>query len=97
MNTLCAALGLLCHLCVNGHPAHRAPTTYAGLPPIPGYQRDHRIPRCLGGADSRENVWYQPLPEAHRKDALERQACEAYCRGALSLDQARDLIRKEFP
>jgi len=78
-------------LCVNGHPSLRQAgvTYYGGLPPKAGYQRDHRIPLCLGGADTRENVWYQPLDEARAKDAREWAACEAYCAGRITLEQAR--------
>jgi hypothetical protein len=32
-------------LCVNGHPAPRpSDVTYGGLPPHPGYERDHHRP-----------------------------------------------------
>ena len=97
MNLLCV-LGLLCAqpLCVDGHPAHRSPdVTYAGLPPKHGYQRDHIIPLCLGGPDTRDNLQYQPIAEAKLKDAQERQACEAYCRGQISLDQARAQFQRD--
>lgn len=77
-------------LCVNGRPAPRAAgVTYGGLPPRLGYQRDHRQPLCLGGADDAANVRYQPLDEALAKDKDEQRACEAYCRGEISLEAAR--------
>lgn len=85
-------------LCVNGHPAPRDPNlTYAGLEPRHGYQRDHIIPPCLGGSDTRDNLQYQPLAEAHIKDHRERQACEAYCAGRITLDQARAQFKREYP
>jgi hypothetical protein len=96
-------------LCINGHPAPRQPTTYAGLPTADigdqahpwctatGCERDHIIPRCLGGPDTRDNIQYQPWPEAHQKDARERQACEAFCRGDITPDQARSQFHREWP
>jgi|HubBroStandDraft_2_1064218.scaffolds.fasta_scaffold214691_2 hypothetical protein len=97
MNLLCLAIGIACAqpLCINGHPAQRSgDVTYAGLPPRHGFQRDHRLPLCLGGADDASNVWYQPLAEAKAKDALEWQACEQYCRGEITLDQARSRFHR---
>jgi hypothetical protein len=83
-------------LCVAGHPAPRSHfVTYAGLPPRAGYQRDHIIPLCLGGADALANLQYQPLALAHAKDAQERRACEAFCRGQLTLEQARAPFRRD--
>ena len=77
-------------LCIDGHPAPRpADVTYGGLPPRPGAERDHCGPLGLGGDDEASNIWYQPWPEARRKDEVERQMIEAYCRGEMSLDAAR--------
>lgn len=96
MTPLCLAaalIGIGCAepTCINGHPAPRAHgITYAGLPPRHGYQRDHIIPLCLGGPDTRDNLQYQPLDQAHIKDQLERQTCEQYCRGDIPLEQARE-------
>ena len=53
--------------------------TYGGLAPRAGYERDHRVPLCLGGPDTRDNVWYEPLAEAHEKDIAERNACRHAC------------------
>ena len=55
---------------------------YDGLAPRSGHERDHIIPLCLDGADTPDNVRYQPLAEAHEKNRRERAACEAYCAGA---------------
>src|ERR1043166_4259418 len=41
----------------------------------PGYEHDHIVPLCLGGADSEANLQWQPLDEARQKDQLERFAC----------------------
>jgi hypothetical protein len=82
--------GQLRKLCTNGHPAHRPPdVTYAHLLPRPGMQRDHIIPLCLGGSDTLDNLQYQPWPQARIKDEAERRACEAYCAGLITLDEAR--------
>ncbi len=80
-------------LCIAGHPAPRHNVTYAGLPPRHGYQRDHVIPLCLGGPDTLANLQYQPLATAEVKDRLEWSTCEAYCRGEITLDQARSRFR----
>ena len=58
--------------------AHRS-ESYAGLAPMHGYQRDHNVPLCLGGADVRANLAYQPLAEAHVKDEAEWRICRAVC------------------
>lgn len=45
----------------------------------PKYELDHRVPRCLGGADTDANLWPQPLAEARKKDAVERDICRQVC------------------
>jgi hypothetical protein len=95
-------------LCSSGHPVpRRADVTYGGLTPAAGYQRDHFIPLCLGGADvaaadpaqppgpsNPGNVWYQAYPEAREKDRDEWSVCEAYCRGEVELGAARQVIEE---
>lgn len=83
-------------LCSLGHPTKRPPVTYAGLRPRNGFQRDHFIPLCLRGPDTKENVWYQPLDEAAEKDLEEWTLCEAMCRGEISLTQAVAQIRQHW-
>lgn len=80
-------------LCVDGHPRKRLPNcppsvvdpgvciSYGGLEPRPGYERDHIVPLCAGGPDTPDNMQYQPLAEARKKDVLERRMCEELCRG----------------
>ena len=85
------------HLCINGHPTPRDPgVTYGGLQPRHGFERDHIIPLCLGGPDTPENVQYQPLAEAIRKDIDERRLCEAYCHGDISLQDAIDELSRKW-
>ena len=85
-------------LCINGHPAPRSPdVTYAGLPPRHGYERDHIVPLCLAGSDTRDNLQYQPIDEARKKDSREWHACEQFCRGEITLDEARSQFHREWP
>ena len=80
-------------LCVDGRPAKRSvDVTYAQLPPRHGYVRDHRVPLGLGGADTADNVQYQPRDEARLKDRLEWYAIESYCAGTMDLTHARTLF-----
>lgn len=77
-----------------GSYAHRRreTATYAGLPTRDGYQRDHVVPICLGGVDNAANVQYQPLPEAHVKDRLERAVCSAVCHDEIPLRSAQEMF-----
>jgi hypothetical protein len=53
------------------------------------YQMDHLVPLCLGGADVEQNLWPQPLEEAHQKDRLEVKACRQVCAGERDLGEAQ--------
>lgn len=80
-------------VCNVGYSRHRREAaTYAGLQPRHGYQRDHITPICLGGADTEQNVAYEPLAEAHKKDRLEHFACRAVCNGEMSLPDAQAMF-----
>jgi hypothetical protein len=94
-------------LCINGHPAPRAPNvTYGGYrhatPESPcrqgelccpmGTVRDHIIPLCAGGADQAFNVQCQEREESYIKDADERRLCEAMCTSLQ--DAIAKLVRK---
>jgi hypothetical protein len=59
----------------------------------PNYEFDHLIPLCAGGADSPENVWPQPLNEAHVKDVLENQVCLELQAGTMTQNQAVQKIK----
>jgi len=54
-----------------------------------GYQHDHILPLCLGGADVEANLEWQPIDEAEAKDRLEWFACREVCAGRVSLATAR--------
>ena len=56
------------------------------------YEFDHLIPRCLGGADSRKNLFpqYRKGNEgALIKDKTERRACVMVCKGQLDLKETQ--------
>jgi len=61
------------------------------------YEFDHLIPRELGGADDKDNLWPQRWPSAHKKDQLENRLHVLVCRGDLSLDEAQRAIVKDWP
>lgn len=71
--------------------AYRRP----GLPSA--YELDHLIPLELGG-DPRAttNLWPEPWPEAHVKDAAENRLHAAVCAGQLSLAEARQRIATDW-
>jgi hypothetical protein len=57
---------------------------------VAGHEIDHIVPLCLGGADVDANIQVEPIDEALRKDALEREACIRVCRyHTLSLIEAQ--------
>lgn len=56
---------------------------------IRGYELDHIVPLCLGGADTDANVRPQPLDEARVKDRLEAHACRSVCAGRVTLATAQ--------
>jgi hypothetical protein len=62
-----------------------------GLPgTVSDYQLDHLISLELGGAPySTDNLWMQPLDQAHRDDALENSWHKMLCAGGYTLKQAR--------
>ncbi len=76
-------------------PAHRpANLSYGGLPSTPGFRRDHKIPLCLGGPDTFDNVWYEDYAESLIKDRAERNACRYACvAGPAAIEKAREDFR----
>lgn len=54
------------------------------------YEEDHWIPLELGGAPrDYNNLWPEPWPEAHKKDAQENRLHKEVCSGKTSLTAAR--------
>jgi hypothetical protein len=72
-----------------------------GLPGKPGdYEEDHFIPLELGGAPrDPANLWPQPYASewgARKKDRLETTLHRKVCAGEVSLDAAREAVRKDW-
>jgi hypothetical protein len=60
---------------------------------------DHRIPRCLGGADVIANLSPQPYGgpwNAHMKDRVEARACKLFSTGKLPLGEARSIFTGDW-
>lgn len=55
--------------------ANPCPSTGKTTGPCVGWVKDHRIPICAGGPDTIENLMWQEVEEAKRKDRLERSIC----------------------
>lgn len=53
------------------------PSTGAARGRCPGFIVDHVVPLCAGGADEPENMQWQTIPDAKRKDVAERAQCRA--------------------
>jgi hypothetical protein len=57
---------------------------------------DHRVSLELGGSNEVANLWCEPAPEFHQKDAVEDSLHAAVCRGDLSLDAARVILLERW-
>jgi hypothetical protein len=56
---------------------HPCPATGNIRGACPGYVVDHIRPLCAGGPDQPSNMQWQTVPDAKKKDRLERQECRA--------------------
>ena len=54
---------------------HPCPITGETTGPCPHFVVDHIRPLCFGGADHPENMTWQAVDQALKKDAFERDAC----------------------
>ncbi len=52
------------------------------------YEFDHLIPLSAGGSDDAENIWPQPLAEAHEKDKVELDVFNKLTAGQIDQAQA---------
>jgi hypothetical protein len=64
-----------------------------------GYNADRLIPISLGGSNSIDNLWPQPLSGEwcwHRKNELEHRLRKLVCRGDLDLKKAQQEIATDW-
>lgn len=57
--------------------ANPCPSTGQRRGSCPGYVVDHVWPRCAGGPDQPDNMQWQTVEEAKKKDAEERRLCRS--------------------
>lgn len=60
--------------------------------PGKGWEIDHRVPRCAGGADDERNLWPQRAPQFHWKDRLETRVCKEIKQGKISVADAQAIF-----
>lgn len=75
----------------------RAYDIYSGCPGH-GYEIDHLISIELGGAETEDNLWPQPIDSVdvvgfRTKDGVETRAHTAVCAGRLTLEEAQRGVR----
>lgn len=76
----------------------RVAASYGNIPESDwkNYEFDHLLPLCAGGSNSDQNLWPQPIDEAHLKDTLEVQICTAMKAGTMTQDEAFKKVRDWF-
>ena len=81
----------------NVSPAEKAGVAeaYGGIPEAnwPQYEFDHLIPLNAGGSNHADNIWPQPLGEAHEKDKVEEATYVGLTNGTLTQEQAVQMIQ----
>jgi hypothetical protein len=78
---------------------HVAAFTRYGLTypqPAGAYEVDHLVPIELGGSNDPKNLWPQPAPAFHRKDALENWMHKQVCTGEMTLADAQHQIATDW-
>ena len=57
---------------------------------------DHKVPLELGGADVRQNLWFQPDGEFQRKDSVENWAHRQVCSGKMNGVYTQEMFKKDW-
>jgi len=83
---------------VNTAEKEQIAAEYGNLPKAnwPQYEFDHLIPLCAGGSDDIGNLWPQPIDDAHKKDVLEDQICNAMKAGTMTQAEAVQKVHDWF-
>lgn len=71
------------------------PATGQVARPCPGYEVDHRVPLCAGGADAIENLQWLSIAEHRRKTAAERPHCVARRKAARQIAPGSTIDRPD--
>jgi hypothetical protein len=61
------------------------------------YEFDHYIPLNAGGADDIDNLWPEPLAEAHEKDKVELEISDGLSAGTMTQAEAIAKIKAWRP
>jgi hypothetical protein len=57
---------------------------------------DHKVPLEVGGADIRENLWFQPAPEFKSKDSVENWVRKRVCSRQMSGVYAQLMFKEDW-
>lgn len=64
--------------------------------PTGAYEVDHLVALELGGTNAPANLWPQPAPAFHHKDALENWLHKRVCAGDMELSEAQRRIATDW-
>lgn len=64
--------------------------------PSRDYEIDHLVSLELGGQDSLQNLWPQPIAQAREKDQLEDRLKVLVCHGEISLSNAQEYLEDNW-